>query len=150
MADSSSSVCAICYRTLCDARLLGCLHSFCKTCLDDLYLRSGNGDKISCPLCRSKTRWPETGASGLPKDTTVEEVLTCTKCEKDGQDIKPELWCSACDVAFCKDHGIGHLLTSKDHSVRSFACGNSGETASRVSGSSRRCEEHDRRLEYFC
>ena len=66
------------------------------------------------------------------------------------QPTHPELWCSACDVAFCTDHGIAHLRANNDHPVTSFARESSGQKASRVSGASRRCEEHDRRLEYFC
>ena len=146
MADSeSSSICPLCCQTLRDARLLSCLHSFCKTCLGDLTLRTGHAHEISCPLCRSKCCLPETGASGLPKHVTVDIELTCEcdSCKGKGEDAKPELWCTTCDVAFCKEAGFVHMLAEGDHHVKALPQTSNAQGPSLAGAPSRRCQEHD-------
>ncbi|XP_032238174.2 tripartite motif-containing protein 45 isoform X2 [Nematostella vectensis] len=43
--------CAICIEHFTDPRLLPCLHTFCRHCLEDLAEHSGKG-KLVCPLCK--------------------------------------------------------------------------------------------------
>ena len=45
--------CTICLEQYKDPRVLPCLHSFCKTCLEGLLPREGLSWRVDCPSCRS-------------------------------------------------------------------------------------------------
>ena len=45
--------CAVCLEQYKEPKVLPCLHSFCKRCLQGLLTRPGAKCKISCPTCRS-------------------------------------------------------------------------------------------------
>ena len=44
--------CAVCLEQFKDPKVLPCLHSFCKICLEGLVDREGNAWKLNCPSCR--------------------------------------------------------------------------------------------------
>ena len=44
--------CAVCLEQFKDPKVLPCLHSFCKICLEGLVGRKGNAGKLNCPTCR--------------------------------------------------------------------------------------------------
>ena len=43
--------CAVCLEQFKDPKVLPCLHSFCKICLEGLVCREGNAWKLNCPSC---------------------------------------------------------------------------------------------------
>ena len=43
--------CAVCLEQFKDPKVLPCLHSFCKICLEGL-VDKGNAWKLNCPSCR--------------------------------------------------------------------------------------------------
>ena len=45
--------CAVCIDQYTEPKVLPCLHSFCKRCLDGLLTQQGAAWKIRCPTCRS-------------------------------------------------------------------------------------------------
>ena len=44
--------CTVCFEQFKDPKVLPCLHSFCKICLEGLVCRKGNTWKLNCPSCR--------------------------------------------------------------------------------------------------
>ena len=123
MADSSSTVCAICFETFRDPRFLNCLHSFCTGCLDDLDVRSGHAHKITCPISRSTCRLPEKGAASLAKDITVKAEgmsRVCHLCSSDDEQNKPEVMCTTCDLSFCKQHAFDNVKSTGGHILVGF------------------------------
>ncbi|XP_022808322.1 tripartite motif-containing protein 45-like [Stylophora pistillata] len=80
--------CAVCLEQFKDPKVLPCLHSFCKICLEGLVGRKGKGNagKLNCTTCR----------------ITVEE--------HDGELLK--LFCETCDEAICRDCAI---VKHRDH-----------------------------------
>ena len=48
--------CAVCLDQYTEPKVLPCLHSFCKRCLQRLLTREGAECKISCPTCRSSAK----------------------------------------------------------------------------------------------
>ena len=92
--------CAICQERYKDPKVLPCLHSFCKPCLDNLirYTKSrpvgaGKGDEllIVCPSCRNESSVPANGVDGYNTNFTLSsivEVLTIHDVEEDVQAIK--------------------------------------------------------------
>ena len=44
--------CAVCLEQFKDPKVLPCLHSFCKICLEGLVCREGKAWKLNCPSCR--------------------------------------------------------------------------------------------------
>ena len=45
--------CAVCLEQYTEPKVLPCLHSFCKRCLQGLLTQEGAVFKINCPTCRS-------------------------------------------------------------------------------------------------
>ena len=47
--------CPVCMEEFVDPRVLTCLHSYCKRCLERLVKREGQKYSIKCPECRKET-----------------------------------------------------------------------------------------------
>lgn len=54
---------------------LGCSHTFCHECLDELHSREGRGWRIGCPLCRHRTPVPDYRVHNLPENTALTAAL---------------------------------------------------------------------------
>ena len=147
----TSSVCCVCLSDMKDPRLLACLHSCCRSCLDKMSVTAGQR-KIACPVCRASCTLPPSGAGGLPKDfTRVSERSSAVekKCWEEDCDAKAALWCKECERAFCKQHGAMHLVSSPgDHYLGPVPSGitNSGG----LSRSAALCHDHGEPLVFFC
>ena len=123
--DPRSGTCGVCLEKITDPRLLDCLHSFCRRCVDQLVLASSTdgssgGRTVRCPLCRSVCPIPKEGADGLVKDVTRPTEMgepKCHACEEEGGHEQPALWCSTCRVRFCKEHSFAHVLKLSGHSL---------------------------------
>ena len=115
--DYPSDVCPACLQSFQDARLLSCLHSVCKACIDKMAVTATDG-VVTCPICQATERLPSTGASGLPIDVAVSRTeITesgslgeCGLCEDDKK--KPVSWCKTCCVALCESHTLPHVLSA--------------------------------------
>ena len=60
--------CPICLGDFTDPRILPCLHTLCRGCLESHVTASRQGDKFSCPSCRHECLVPEGGLSAIPKN----------------------------------------------------------------------------------
>ena len=68
--------CSICFEKLTHPKLLGCSHSFCKSCLIQME-RHGAG--IKCPLCTKITALPLGGITNLTDDFRHNTLVDCLR-----------------------------------------------------------------------
>ena len=45
--------CAVCSQQYKQPKVLPCLHSFCKSCLEGMLIKQGIGWRVGCPFCRT-------------------------------------------------------------------------------------------------
>ncbi|XP_071115766.1 E3 ubiquitin-protein ligase TRIM56-like [Haliotis cracherodii] len=129
--------CRICGRPQRRPKALPCLHSFCKTCLNDHIngeLERNGSKSFPCPKCRQTTLLPSDGRRGRHgdsfKDDTfvnkLSEVLTaynddksCDICDRRDVTAPAVNWCMDCYDALCDACGKVHLhgATTADHVV---------------------------------
>lgn len=119
--------CGVCFGHYEDPRLLPCLHTFCRQCIDKLPVTDGQG-QVKCPICRAVCLLPESGAVSLPYDFLVSQS---TLDSGDGDRKKPlqcmmshassassdcasslSYWCETCCEALCDRHALPHLSGS--------------------------------------
>ena len=70
--------CGICCKNLISPRVLSCLHVFCESCIDKTSIESEHkqlGMIIICPMCRQQTLMGDKGASQLPCDYVLTNIL---------------------------------------------------------------------------
>lgn len=88
--------CLICMEEIQDARILPCIHSFCRQCLEQ-YCRSINklpGDDVPCPECRNKFDIPKGGVAGLTVRTEIQ-------CRGNDHREQVKMYCFHCQVNVC-------------------------------------------------
>ena len=155
--DARSSTCVVCLGSINDPRLLDCLHSFCRGCINRLALTSSSAEKdgdrckrtVRCPVCRSTCQIPENGADGLLKDATRPvggEELKCHACKDDGEGEAPSLWCEQCRLAFCKEHAIAHVMAASGHGVTAV----SERSSQATPVPAMLCSDHHQPMDFHC
>ena len=145
--------CSVCLREKTDARLLPCLHSFCRRCIDEQALSVDSKQVLRCPVCRAECSLPESGASGLLRDVTVcrNETLDCRVCREEGGDGSAKAWCVNCQEALCKDHVWSHVESSPGpHNVQPLRPSESGKTKVGSQQGAALCTQHAQPLAFFC
>ncbi|XP_072546890.1 RING finger protein 228 [Salminus brasiliensis] len=88
------SECKICYNYFdLDRRapkLLECLHTFCAECLHALHLREERPWRVTCPVCRHRTRVPDCRIRALPCNTkAASRFPLCARADPLPQDALP-------------------------------------------------------------
>ena len=157
--DYPSDVCPACLQNLQDARVLSCLHSVCKACIDKMAVTATDG-VVTCPICQATERLPSTGASGLPSDAAIGRTESgflgkCGLCEDEKKN--PVSWCKTCCVALCESDMAPHMLSAvpaEGHHVIvpiSVATEKSVHTVKSVSSTATPlCVHHGEALKYHC
>lgn len=113
--------CKICEDKLCSPRVLSCLHVFCEACIDKLMVNEA-GDSlkydlaVECPLCKQETKIHGGGASSLPSDYLITNILDVSAMDQ-------SVDCTCCKtkepaVARCTD--CSHFLCSHCNSAHEF------------------------------
>ena len=155
---SASGTCPICLDDCNDPRLLACLHSACRGCIDRMAVTAGAGGearKVKCPVCRTPCPITSQGASALLRNSIAPSKRRA-KCDVCGS-MEAKAWCSTCDVFVCNDHLAEHMLstpgftpTKADHFFTVF---NTPEQASQAAGeknATTMCPKHGQPLLYLC
>ncbi|XP_078658242.1 tripartite motif-containing protein 2-like [Branchiostoma floridae x Branchiostoma belcheri] len=152
--------CAICMLNYRDPKILPCLHSFCRECLQEWTAKQ---QPLECPTCREPVRLPDQGVDGLRTNFYVNNLLDfaaakkgaepgvpCQVCEGNVEGSKS--WCADCAILMCESCTLLHrkFPSSKDHEVTGE------ETLKAEEGMSnfhrkRHCDKHKKyELEFYC
>ena len=65
---ASPATCRLCSELFTDPRMLPCLHSFCKKCLQKLLDEHGVNNTLKCPTCEESAHVPGEGMNGFFQD----------------------------------------------------------------------------------
>ena len=139
--------CPICMEPFTVPKVLSCLHTFCKKCLQGVHNNSGRSGSLVCPTCRKQTSVPADGIAGLPTDFKMNDMKdmigrvqtrsrpqsnvsnpsqarprdnVCNLCQARNQ-VVPATWrCIDCDTMYCDGCMHNHNSNSifKGHEVR--------------------------------
>ncbi|GBM64171.1 B-box type zinc finger protein ncl-1 [Araneus ventricosus] len=152
---NESTYCSICNEKFESPKVLPCLHTFCKPCLERI---QDNIDGLRCPKCEQDCVLPPLGVSGLLPDYAFMNVLesqsvekpplSCTGCKT--KDAHAEGHCLECDNDLCTNCILAHkyMLCFEDHTVISFKNGNANGIAS---DKVQHCPRHEREImRFFC
>lgn len=132
--------CSICTETFKEPKILACIHTFCKICLEKFAakLEKSPGDEVPCPICRKKFLIPDDGFNGLQKNFFMENLIemksnlnassnrsVCESCKDQDSSVEisdlpvAEVFCTDCQQKLCaechKYHSKSKLL--KTHRV---------------------------------
>ena len=121
---ASTATCELCSKLFTDPRMLPCLHSFCKKCLQKLLDEHGTDNTLKCPTCEKATHVPGEGVNGFPQDlrrgyeaeiaqyeakVKSSSDQSCDRCIKSENGPAVCFCCNCCDFLckMCKeDHQI--------------------------------------------
>ncbi|CAH1245746.1 CLCA1 [Branchiostoma lanceolatum] len=158
--DEQFLTCPVCLLHFRDPRVLPCLHTFCKQCLQEWATKQ---QPLECPTCRTQVSLPDQGVNGLRTNFYVNNLLDfaaakegarpgvpCQVCEGNVEGSKS--WCADCATLMCESCTLLHrkFPCSKDHEVTPE------ETLKEEEGMSnfhrkRHCDKHKKyELEFYC
>eukprot|EP00058_Branchiostoma_floridae_P016995 XP_002602483.1 hypothetical protein BRAFLDRAFT_86868 [Branchiostoma floridae] len=159
--DEQFLTCPVCMLHFRDPRVLPCLHTFCRECLQEWATKQ---QPLECPTCRTHVSLPDQGVDGLRTNFYVNNLLDfaavkkvagpgvpCQVCE--GKEEGARSWCVQCAVLLCESctntHRrlptlIGHQIVTQENL----------EASEGVSSSFQRkafCPKHeDQVLTFYC
>ena len=155
------SVCQEQFSEINEPKILKCLHTFCKTCLE-AWLRQQREGELSCPTCRHITECPN-NIDSLPSNLFCKQLVEiveaysgqgqedsphCGNCE-DQKSLK--YYCSHCNCFLCEDcfgvHKKGKLF--RGHHVKEIGNFESSD----VQDYARRanvCKKHKDEVRFYC
>jgi len=88
-SQSQFLACNLCHRCYAQPKLLPCLHTFCKQCIDSD--TPAHSLSVACPLCRHQSILPPDGIDALHDNTYVAQMTQfidqrqrCVTCSSDG------------------------------------------------------------------
>ena len=166
--------CAVCGGRFDDPRVLPCLHTYCRKCVESLAEQKSAGDdlkeetdlKIVCPVCG--VPGPKEGGEGeLPKypffanltkllevykasadDSDLSQPLTC----ESGQDSNPASGrCLDCDAYLCDSClELYKMHNSSPEKHATVTLEEIKESGGRCLSRPRNCEKHEKELKLYC
>ncbi|XP_078699208.1 E3 ubiquitin-protein ligase TRIM71-like [Branchiostoma floridae x Branchiostoma belcheri] len=164
--------CTICLEPYKDPKVLPCLHTFCKDCLEKFVAQQGEGKdgNFPCPTCRIETELPGGGVEGLKDNFFVlslkdavdvhkklspgsTDAITCSTCDEGHE---ATCWCRHCDGFLCTDCLTAHqrFKATRDHDTISLHELKNRSTSNPLAFKSQRqptCPEHNgEELRFYC
>lgn len=133
--------CSICFETFKEPKMLTCIHTFCKDCLQKYVENFPNSstDEVPCPICRKKFQIPASGGiDGLQNNVFVEKLIdirgnlslstgrnVCESCSDEDSSCSSseqpdaEVFCTDCQLKLCKRCHQYHLKSKilKNHKL---------------------------------
>ncbi|XP_066264245.1 tripartite motif-containing protein 2-like [Branchiostoma lanceolatum] len=125
--DERFLTCPVCLLHFRDPRVLPCLHTFCRECLQEWATKQ---QPLECPTCRTQVSLPDQGVDGLKTNFYVNNLLDfaavkkgagpgvpCQVCEDKEEGARS--WCVQCAVLICESCTITHrrFPTLKSHQI---------------------------------
>ena len=151
--------CGICHERMNDPKILVCLHSFCRGCLQRLIFNSGS--VLRCPLCNTEMKRPPNGVDDFKTNFTLrnlKEALSfheksqqnAVKCGNGIDENRGVARCVDCDCYLCLQCCETHskLRATRNHQVVPLA---EIRNDVRKYDSKRFCKDHPKEeLAFFC
>ncbi|XP_071823895.1 uncharacterized protein [Apostichopus japonicus] len=67
--------CAVCRSTYSEPKMLPCIHSFCRNCLEQCKMAAQQkGERFGCPICRTTITLPPGGIKALPTNFLLQSL----------------------------------------------------------------------------
>ncbi|XP_066275655.1 tripartite motif-containing protein 3-like isoform X2 [Branchiostoma lanceolatum] len=158
--DDQFLTCSICMLHFRDPKVLPCLHTFCKNCLQDWATKQ---QPLECPICRTQVSLPDQGVDGLRTNFYVNNLLDfaaakkgaepgvpCQVCEGNVEGSKS--WCADCAKLMCESCTLLHRKYpfSEDHEVTPENTLNAEKDVSKFYRK-RHCHKHkNQELVFYC
>ncbi|XP_078575343.1 tripartite motif-containing protein 2-like [Branchiostoma floridae x Branchiostoma japonicum] len=159
--DEQFLTCSICMLHFRDPKVLPCLHTFCRECLQEWATKQ---QPLECPTCRTQVSLPNQGVDGLRTNFYInnhlldfaaakkgtEPGVPCQVCEGNVEGSKS--WCADCATLLCESCCAVHrkLPFSKDHEVTPEET-LKAEEGRRKFHRKRHCDKHKKyELEFYC
>ncbi|XP_066298748.1 tripartite motif-containing protein 2-like [Branchiostoma lanceolatum] len=125
--DDQFLTCPVCMLHFRDPKVLPCLHTFCKGCLEEWGTKQ---QPLECPTCRTQVSLPDQGVDGLRTNFYVNNLLDfaaakkgaepgvpCQVCEGNVEGSKS--WCTDCAMLLCESCMAMHRMipATRDHEL---------------------------------
>lgn len=161
-----SLLCSVCKQFFHRPKLLRCLHSFCKSCIESLVgYESGKEGIVICPICSSPSELGSKGIDELPvnfliaatlkkRNFVVEEKKVPIRCGNCEDNAEATGQCSDCAEFLCDRCTAAHrrVRVTREHqiiSLNELATNDEENNNSVCSADS--CSDHSREeITYFC
>ena len=162
--------CAICLSRFNQPKLLPCLHSYCKGCLEDMLKKSCENKSITCPQCKVVHELPPQGVDGfsalyminnflellhIHENAATDAPIDSIKCTSGLDKNAAIARCLTCSAYLCENCCTIHqkLHLTKDHDVKTFEEIKHSDKKTGIRSLHKRqyCMEHkDKQLELYC
>ncbi|KAI8508993.1 hypothetical protein Bbelb_128410 [Branchiostoma belcheri] len=158
--DEEFLTCQVCMLHFRDPKILPCLHTFCKVCLEEWATKQ---PPLECPICRIPVSLPDQGVDGLKTNFYVNNLLDfvaakkgaepgvpCQVCEGNMEGSKS--WCADCAVLLCESCTAMHrkIPGTRDHELVPQDVMTAKDGADRFQRK-RHCDKHSKyELEFYC
>ncbi|XP_064388609.1 E3 ubiquitin-protein ligase TRIM71-like [Halichondria panicea] len=161
---NSSATCGICSELYQDPRMLNCLHSFCKKCLEKRLDKGPSKSSLACPTCNESSSLSSRGIESLSKDHRKtyeaevaefeglikgEKSVSCDHCVK----RQAAFFCCSCCEFLCEKCADHHRSWRKtqNHELVSTKEGGKENIFKSVAHKPLTCSVHSKEsLDYYC
>eukprot|EP00058_Branchiostoma_floridae_P021685 XP_002607175.1 hypothetical protein BRAFLDRAFT_68030 [Branchiostoma floridae] len=158
--DDQFLTCPVCMLHFRDPRILPCLHTFCRECLQEWATKQ---QPLECPTCRTQVSLPDQGVDGLRTNFYVNNLLDFAAAKKGAEPGVPcqvckgnvegsKSWCADCAILMCESCTLLHrnFPCSKDHEVTPEETLKAEEAISKFHRK-RHCDKHkNQELVFYC
>ena len=145
-----------------EPKILKCLHTFCKSCLER-WLRQQGGKQLSCPTCRQITECPNNNINSLPSNLFYKQMVGIVEAYRGkGREDSPQcgncdqrrslkFYCSDCNCFLCEECSTAHkkLKVLSGHHVKeigNFVSSDAQDYARKLNV----CKEHKDQVRFYC
>ncbi|XP_041368345.1 E3 ubiquitin-protein ligase TRIM56-like [Gigantopelta aegis] len=139
--------CRLCGDEFQQPKMLPCLHSFCKTCIEGYVDSNKDEDSyFACPVCGTETTIQEEHAEKLPDNMFARrlsnpvvhvpvsrrdrQLQSCRTCQQNGSRAEADMHCINCDDFLCTTCSESHQLEVETASHKMLSIKEEGEPKS--------------------
>lgn len=162
VVNDSALICGVCKQSFNRPRLLRCLHSFCKSCIESLAENeSGKQKSVVCPICSFPSELGSEGIDALPINFLImknpsfvlEEKKTPLQCGNCEDNAEATGQCNNCREFLCDKCTAAHrrVRVTREHHIISLNELTTEEEDNNNLCNPDSCAEHKcEDLTYFC